>query len=105
MTSTNLALLLTAIIIVAFIISLAVEVEKKVFSDFPNNLLVLITSIVITALAAIAYISYTKIAVTPSIVIAIIVLFIIEAYIAMFGYDKFIQLVKQYKDYLKTDDK
>ena len=100
MTTTTLAQLLIAIIIIAFVTSLAVEVEKKICNDFPNNILAICTSIVITVLAAIAYICYAKITVTPVIIIGIIVLCIAEAYIAMFGYDKFIQMIKQYKKYI-----
>ena len=65
MTTATLAQLLIAIVIIAFVTSLAVEVEKKICNDFPNNILAICTSIVITVLAAIAYICYAKITVTP----------------------------------------
>ena len=104
MSGTLLMNALIACIVVAFMVNLAVEVEKKIFSKFPVNLLTVITSTIFTIAAAVAYISYNGIGVTVAIVIGIAAMCVAEAYIAMFGYDKFIQMVKQYKDYVGKVD-
>lgn len=90
------------LIIIACVTSLAVEIEKKIFIDFPNNLLVFVTSTIFTVIIAIAYMYKLQIAFGFIPIVAIIILCIVEGYIAMFGYDKFIQTLTQYKDYLNS---
>lgn len=103
----NIQMIPIACVILALIINLAVEVEKKVFPKFPVNILTVITSTVSTILAFVAYITASGIHCTFAYVVAGIAACVVEAYIAMFGYDKFIQTVKQYKEYTqeKIDDK
>ena len=87
--------ILTACVAISFMINLMVEVEKKLLPKFPSTILAFLSSIVATAAAAIAYITANGIPVTVALVIGIAALCIAEAYIAMFGYDKFIQTMKQ----------
>ena len=96
----NLTLLLTIMIAISFVINIFVEVEKKIAVNFPNNLLVVITASIITVLAFIAYVTYMKIAVEAYMIVGVIAMCGAESYIAMFGYDKFIQTLKQYKEYM-----
>ena len=99
MTITTLAGLLTAIIAIGFLVSLAVSVEKKFTENFPSNLLAIVTAFAVTILAFIAYASYTALTIHLYIIIALIFICVAEAFIAMYGYDKFIQLIKQWKSY------
>lgn len=96
----NLTLLLVAMVIIAFVTNIFVEVEKKVVTNFPSNLLVVITASIITILAFIGYMTYLKITIEGYMIVGMIVMCGIESYIAMFGYDKFIQTLKQYKEYI-----
>ena len=103
MEAINVSALLIGIIVIAFFTEVIVQIEKQVVKEFPANLLALISATITTILGAVGYVFYAHVKVTPTFVIGVIALALLESYIAMFGYDKLIQLVTQYKKYI--DDK
>jgi hypothetical protein len=94
-----------AIIVIAFVTNIAVEIEKKVFTKFPSNILAIVTATVVTILSFVAYASYSNMVIELYVIIGVIAVCIAESYIAMFGYDKFVQTVKQYKSYIDDANK
>lgn len=69
--------------------NIIVEVIKKATWDkLPTNVLALVVAVVLTVVVGIAYCQIKSIAIVWYMVVALIVLGIMVAYAAMFGFDK-----------------
>lgn len=86
------------------LVNIITEVLKNVVKDIiPTNLLVLVLSIGLTITAMFIYLSMTATAlIWWMIPIAIIVGFFV-AYAAMFGFDKFQEIIDQWRDINKRN--
>lgn len=92
----NLSTILSAIGVLVVLTNIVVQVLKKTTSEkLPTNILVLIVSMVLTLAAFFAYCQIETIAVTWYMVFAAIVLGILVAYAAMFGFDKLKEAFEQ----------
>lgn len=84
--------------------NIIVEVAKKATWDkIPTNLLALIVSEVVSIASGIAYCQIEEISLTWYIILSFIVIGFMVAYAAMFGFDKFKEIVNWGID-KKTDD-
>ena len=99
---TNVSAIVVAIGILAFIISVIVQVVKNItlFKKVPTDLLVFVLAIVLTIGAYFAYISYAAIAFVWYMFIAAILIGFIVALVAMQGWAKVVAIGKRY---IKTD--
>ena len=84
--------------------NIIVEVAKKATWDkIPTNLLALIVSEVVSIASGVAYCQIEAISLTWYIILSFIVIGFMVAYAAMFGFDKFKEIVNLGID-KKTDD-
>jgi len=93
------AQLITAIGILAFLVTVIIEVIKGVscFKKIPTNLIVLILSIILTVTGGVVYIQIQGIPFLWFYAIALLILGFIVSFLAMFGWDKLSELFNRFK--------
>lgn len=91
-------LLIAAIGILAFIVSLITQVFKGVgvLAKIPTDILVFILSIAITVVAFIAYMQYIKLVIIWYMYVAAVIAGFIVAFVAMYGWEKLSELWKRF---------
>ena len=95
---TNMTLLIAAIGVLAFIVSLITQVFKGVgvLAKIPTDILVLVLSIGITVTAFVAYMQYIQQVIIWYTIIAAILAGFIVAFVAMYGWEKLSELWKRF---------
>jgi len=94
----NWSVILSIVGILVVLTNIIVQVLKKVTWDrIPTNILAVIVSIVLTLAAFFAYCQINAISVVWYMVFAAVVLGILVAYAAMFGFDKLREALGQIK--------
>ncbi len=95
----NGSMLITAIGLLAFVISIITEVSKKVpgLKDIPTDLVVFILSIVLTVIAYFAYSSYAGLSISWYMAVASVIAGFIVAFVSMFGWTKLSELYNRFK--------
>ena len=90
--------LISALAIISILTSLTVEAIKKLLGDrkYSSNLLAAIVAVIITIAVSIGYIIYFSLAVTPQMIVVIIAMVFLSFLAATVGYDKVIQMIKQF---------
>lgn len=90
---------LMAIGLLAFIVSVIVEVFKgvSILKNIPTDLVVIVLSLVLTVAAFFAYASYTQLVVIWYMVIGAIIAGFIVAFVAMYGWTKLTDLYKRFE--------
>lgn len=84
------------------LVNIATEVLKNVFKKIPTNALALVLSLIVTFGAMVIWINMNAVTfVWWMILVAIAVAFMV-AYAAMFGFDKFKQLISQWQSVNST---
>ena len=98
----NAAVIIAIIGALAFMVSVITQVFKGVgvLSKVPTDILVLVLSIGITLTAFIAYMQYVQQSILWYMIIAAILTGFVVAFIAMYGWEKFVELWNRFK---KTD--
>ena len=100
-----------AAVLIAFLTDIIVQCLKKVIYDknptttLTSNMLVLLVSLVVTAAMYCICVGIGSIVFVWWHVFLVVLLGFVAAFIGMFGYDKFMQTVEQYKNMLnKVED-
>ena len=94
MENVNIALLLTIVGAITAMTNIVVQVLKKITWDkVPTNLVALLVAEALTLAAGGAYAQVKGIAITWYLVVAAVVVGFMAAYAAMFGFDKFKEIV------------
>lgn len=83
--------------ILAFLVSIVVEVLKGVFNRLPTDILVFLLSIIFTLIAYFAAIGYYKHVIVWYEVVGIIIGGFLVAFVAMYGWSKFSELYFRFK--------
>ena len=85
--------------ILAFVVSVIVEVTKNLpgFKVIPTDLEVIVLAIVLTLVAFFAYMSYANLAITWYFVVGAIIAGFFVAFIAMYGWSKLTELYSRFK--------
>ena len=92
----NVSVIVSIVGVLVILTNMVVEVLKKVLWDkIPTNLLVVAVALVLTFGAFFAYCAVMAIAVVWYMIFAAIVLAFMVAYAAMFGFDKFKDIISQ----------
>lgn len=93
------ATLLTVIAVLVALTNIVVEVLKKLtWNKIPTDLLAIIVAVALTMLAFFAWASYTGITVLWYYIAAAIVVGLMVAYAAMFGFDKLKEILTKCKN-------
>jgi uncharacterized protein YacL len=94
-------ILLTALLIISSISSLATEAVKKILDEhgktYHTNTLVGICSLVVAVIVSALYIMFTETVITLPIIASFIAVTILSWLCAMVGYDKVVQAFTQIK--------
>lgn len=91
--------LLAIVGLLVLITNMVVEVLKKVtWEKFPTNLLAVIVAVVLTLVAFVTYMKIMALAMVWWYFPPVIVCGFLVAYAAMFGYDKFKEMILQFKN-------
>lgn len=95
---TNMTLLLGVIGILAFTVSIVVQVFKgvSVLKKIPTDILVFVLSIALTVTAFVAYMQYVQQAILWYMIIAAILAGLLVAFVAMYGWEKVSELWKRF---------
>lgn len=95
---TNMTLLLGVIGILAFTVSIVVQVFKgvSVLKKIPTDILVFVLSIALTVTAFVAYMQYVQQAILWYMIIASILAGLLVAFVAMYGWEKVSELWKRF---------
>lgn len=95
---TNMTLLLGVIGILAFAVSIVVQVFKgvSVLKKIPTDILVFVLSIGLTVTAFVAYMQYVQQAILWYMIIAAILAGLLVAFVAMYGWEKVSELWKRF---------
>ena len=95
----DMTLILAVIGALAFMVSVITQVFKGVgiLSKIPTDILVFVLSIGLTVTAFIAYMQYIQQAILWYMIIAAIMAGFIVAFVTMYGWDKFNDLWKRFK--------
>ena len=98
----------TALLAISIVTSLTVEGIKKIFDackkNCPSNLVAIIGSVFITVIASVVYVVLKNIPFSFLLVVEIVALVFLSFLVATLGYDKVMQMLKQFIPN-KTDDK
>lgn len=91
-----------AAILMSFValVTMTVEVVKRLIPKIPTDLVVFIISIAMTVVALFVYAAIMEITVMWYYAVGAVVLGIAVAYAAMFGWDKFTSLWSRLKDHI-----
>ena len=86
-------------IILAFVVSVIIEVIKNVsfLKNIPTDLVVIVLSEVLTVLSFLAYMSYNSIAVTWYLAVGSFISGFFVAFVAIYGWDKITELYNRFK--------
>ncbi len=95
---TNMTLLLGVIGILAFTVSVVVQVFKgvSVLKKIPTDILVFVLSIGLTVTAFVAYMQYVQQTILWYMIIAAILAGLLVAFVAMYGWEKVSELWKRF---------
>lgn len=95
---TNMTLLLGVIGILAFAVSVVVQVFKgvSVLKKIPTDILVFVLSIGLTVTAFVAYMQYVQQTILWYMIIASILAGLLVAFVAMYGWEKVSELWKRF---------
>nr|DAL05587.1 MAG TPA: hypothetical protein [Caudoviricetes sp.] len=95
---TNMTLLLGVIGILAFVVSVVVQVFKgvSVLKKIPTDILVFVLSIGLTVTAFVAYMQYVQQTILWYMIIAAILAGLLVAFVAMYGWEKVSELWKRF---------
>lgn len=95
---TNMTILLGIIGILAFTVSVVVQVFKgvSVFKKIPTDILVFVLSIGLTVTAFVAYMQYVQQTILWYMIIAAILAGLLVAFVAMYGWEKVSELWKRF---------
>lgn len=95
---TNMTLLLGVISILAFTVSIVVQVFKgvSVLKKIPTDILVFALSIGLTVTAFVAYMQYVQQTILWYMIIAAILAGLLVAFVAMYGWEKVSELWKRF---------
>lgn len=95
---TNMTLLLGVIGILAFAVSIVVQVFKgvSVLKKIPTDILVFVLSIALTVTAFVAYMQYVQQTIMWYMIIAAILAGLLVAFVAMYGWEKVSELWKRF---------
>lgn len=95
---TNMTILLGVIGILAFTVSVVVQVFKgvSVLKKIPTDILVFVLSIALTVTAFVAYMQYVQQAILWYMIIAAILAGLLVAFVAMYGWEKVSELWKRF---------
>ena len=95
---TNMTLLLGVIGILAFTVSIVVQVFKgvSVLKKIPTDILVFVLSIGFTVTAFVAYMQYVQQTILWYMIIASILAGLLVAFVAMYGWEKVSELWKRF---------
>lgn len=97
------AMLLTVIAMLVALTNIVVEVLKKLtWNKIPTDLLAIIVAVALTMLAFFAWASYTGLVVLWYYIAAAVIVGLMVAYAAMFGFDKLKDILTKYKDSVNT---
>ncbi|MET0017910.1 hypothetical protein [Oscillibacter sp.] len=96
MNITNITALITIIGALTVVVNLLTEVVKKsTWNKIPTNILVVLLSVVLTLVAFFAYCQINAVAVLWYMVVAAVIVGLLVAYSAMFGFDKLKEALAQ----------
>ena len=96
MKSIDLSVILMIIGALTIITNLITEVLKKIlWKKFPTNILVVVVAMTLTFVALAAYTGYAGIALLWYHIVATVIVGLLVAYAAMFGFDKLKQALEQ----------
>ena len=100
LTTSTLVTIIAVIGMLAIIVSVITEVTKDVvlLSKIPVNIQVIVLSQALTILAYFAYTSYSGEAIIWYYVIATVIVGFIVAYVVLFGWSKFAELYKRFRN-------
>lgn len=95
---TNMTILLGVIGILAFTVSVVVQVFKgvSVLKKIPTDILVFVLSIGLTVTAFVAYMQYVQQTILWYMIIAAILAGLLVAFVAMYGWEKVSELWKRF---------
>ena len=95
---TNMTLFIAVIGVLAFLVSIVVEVLKNVgiFKKIPTDIVVVVLAVVLTVVAYIAYIQYIQQVILWYMIVAAILAGFVVAFLAMFGWEKVAELWKRF---------
>lgn len=95
---TNMTILLGVIGILAFVVSVVVQVFKgvSVLKKIPTDILVFVLSIGLTVTAFVAYMQYVQQTILWYMIIAAILAGLLVAFVAMYGWEKVSELWKRF---------
>lgn len=95
---TNMTILLGIIGILAFTVSVVVQVFKEVsvLKKIPTDILVFVLSIGLTVTAFVAYMQYVQQTILWYMIIAAILAGLLVAFVAMYGWEKVSELWKRF---------
>ena len=95
---TNMTILLGVIGILAFVVSVVVQVFKgvSVLKKIPTDILVFVLSIGLTVTAFVAYMQYVQQTILWYMIIASILAGLLVAFVAMYGWEKVSELWKRF---------
>lgn len=97
----------TALLVISVLTSLTVEGIKKILDSckksFPSNLLAIIVSVLITVISSVIYIVVKNIPFSFLLVIEILVLVFLSFLVSTLGYDKVMQMLKQFMSHKDND--
>ena len=95
------SILLGIVFCLVTVVQLITEVVKRLLPKVPTDLVVVVLSIALTVLTGIIYTSVMEISVMWYYAVGAVVLGIVVAYAAMFGWDKFTAIWNRLIEYLK----
>ena len=91
-------MLLSAVLALTIITNIIVQVLKTLLGQaVPANLLAFIVAVVVTVAAGYAAWNYYKFALTGWMIAALVAVCFFVAFAAMFGYDKFMEMIDQFR--------
>ena len=94
----NLTLIMAVVGVLAFIVSVITQVFKGVgvLAKIPTDILVFVLSIALTVVAYVAYMDYIQQTIIWYMIIAAVLAGFLVAYVAMFGWEKFVELWQRF---------
>lgn len=93
------SILLAVLAALVFVTNIIVEVIKTAFQRTPTSLVTIVVAIVVTVLALLIAAAVLEITVMWYYAVGAVVLGIFVAYAAMFGFDKFKDVLAKLKEY------
>ncbi len=95
----NLVIVMAIIGVLAFIVSVITEVTKEIgiFKRIPTDLQVIVLSLFLCLFSYFAYCSYSGMMILWYLIVGIIIGSFIVSFVAMFGWEKLINLYERFK--------